>query len=631
MANRLSKVQRLVYVPAITAVTARPGYCEGGATEGSYSGFKFSGGSSSRAPSAPSVNYSGGIGSSLETTQGDSNALASNPPSGYQGVSFNGGFSPYVPTVIQGRVCYPAVAGVVGRPARLDMQDNFGWNASARSRQPLPDDGYARATLPASRLGVELGLTSRTHRAIPGQMSHSLVFSQSQFTVVEAGRLVFGPEPLFGLATVEIARAAGVVKYKVNGDLVYTSLSGSSGEAYLGALLYAVTDYVDSPLIAATAEPIVFSARLPAMVSAIGYDEAAFLVMPAPKLHAILDPILGVDRFYGQLPATVAAISDVEAVAWVKGALPAAGFNASLGPNEDVPDNFVGLLPPMLMPHLLLSGNSIEFSATLPVAFAAADIEDYCAVNAQIPLSLQCSIIEDYLPADLSDGSDAMVMPDWSGLQIAMLLVAMDQLDVSSAAEVVLVLELHGMDGLAIGDSTRLGSIIELLAMEQVSIMGHAGAARQQALQYAVNYLTGALTTYQDFDFIGFTQSEGRSFAWRKDGLYQLGTDDDQPVQALIDFGASDYGDSHLKRMSAAFVGVRTDGECYLRLSAADGVERTYRLIGGGDQKRATLAKGVTSRYWNIRLELTDASYATVDSIELEAGISQRRNFTRRG
>jgi hypothetical protein len=211
-----------------------------------------------------------------------------------------------------------------------------------------------------------------------------------------------------------------------------------------------------------------------------------------------------------------------------------------------------------------------------------------------------------------------------------MLLVAMDSLDAGSTADLVIVLELSGLDGLGFSDSTSLGSIVEILAMQQISIMGHAGAARRQALQYAVNYMTGALTTYQDFDFIGFTQHEGDAYAWRKDGLYRLGVDGQESMQLLADFGATDYAEARLKRAAMGFVGVRTDGECYLRITADDEVERVYKLVGNGNQKRASLAKGVESRYWNVRLELTDASFATVDNIELEVGVTQRRSFTRR-
>lgn len=256
-------------------------------------------------------------------------------------------------------------------------------------------------------------------------------------------------------------------------------------------------------------------------------------------------------------------------------------------------------------------------------------------MRADIPVLFQVLIGEPYLLPDEVDGSDAAFMSDSSMLESALLLLAMDSLDLSSTeATLVIVVELAGFDSLDLQDSTSIGAIVELLAMEQVAIISRAATAKQQAIQYAVNYMTGALTTYRDFDFEGFTcdHDDAVAYGWRADGLYRIGgdRDSDKVINALVDFGASDYGDAHMKRLATAFVGVRTDGECYLRMADDDGVQQVYKLVGGGSQKRAVLAKGVASRYWNVRLELVSASFASVDNVELEVGVSQRRSFSRR-
>ncbi|MFM9458754.1 hypothetical protein, partial [Streptomyces europaeiscabiei] len=81
--------------------------------------------------------------------------------------------------------------------------------------------------------------------------------------------------------------------------------------------------------------------------------------------------------------------------------------------------------------------------------------------------------------------------------------------------------------------------------------------------------------------------------------------------------GTMDFGTNQQKRMAMAYVGVRTDGEVYLRFST-DGIDRVYRIMTRGDIGRAVLAKGVSARQWNVQLELVDATYATVDSMEFE-------------
>lgn len=660
MANRLLKSMVARYVPGVRAVAARPAYCETFGRGPSSGGLSLAFGNSSSAgqggqgglgdfinQAVASYNEEWIPGSSayessqirqyLEATYdamvkyGAGVAVSIPPSAGVPGSQFSGRSKNSKVTV-----CYVAVPGVVGSPARVDYSDNFGWNGGARSRTPISEAGYFRCTLPASPAGVMVGFSARTLYHTYSALTHVLAARRDSFTVVESGTTVFGPQALAPGAVFEVQRRHGQVNYLVNGVLVYQSAVPLVGEVYGASVLYSAADYVDSPQIGILEVPQVFIADFPGLVAVIS-DTLDYQFMDGHLLPILLtaqlDPVPGVNRFYAELPAMVCAISDVADYNFVRAELPAITSQAVLGLIEEQINAFLGVLPPPVLSCIGRQGVSVQFSAALPLAFAAADIASYSRIQATIPVRLITTIIEPYMPDGEIDGGDSLVGLDWSAIESALLLVAMDSLDVaSSAAELVLVLELAGMDTLGFGDDASLGQILELLAMEQVAIISRAEAARQQALQYAVNYMTGALTTYRDFDFLGFTYDDGDAYAWRSDGLYRLGGEDAESsvVRALVDFGASDYGDAHLKRMATAFVGVRSDGDCYLRLRADDGPERVYKLIGGEPQKRAILAKGVRGRAWNVRLELTDASYASVDNIELEIAASQRRGYGRR-
>lgn len=625
MANRLSKLQPLVYVPAVPTVASQPAYCVSNTFNGTYSGFSLSGGSATD-PTQPVVE-----------NQALDDFLKSILDKGYSSVNLTSGgfYSPYAPAQITQKVCYPAVAGQVGSPARYDYLDDYAWNAGARSVALIPADGYFRGTLPPSPVGVQVGFCSKSFAKTYPEMWHSLVARRGTFTIVERGAQVFGPTALPASAVIQVQRANGVVSYLVNGDVVYTSLAPSTGKIYAGTVLYSPGDYVDNPSVGKVQVPLMFSAELAGLRSAISdVPDAQFVIAETPALflNARLDLIEGGTRFIGSLPRMAVAISTGPTLNWVKAELPALGLSTFLAMPEEVPTSFIGLLPPPLLVTQAMVGESLSFSAEIPLAFAAADIVGYNTVDAIAPVRLRLSTLQPYLPSDVADGSDALVSADVHTLETAMLLIALDSLDVSGSADLVIILELAGMDSLELSDSCSIGSLVEMLAMEQVSIISRTSTAKQQALQYAVNYMSGALTTYQNFDFSGFANAGGQSFAWKPDGLYRIGAanDDGELIKTLIDFGATDYADAHLKRMDMAYLGVRTDGQCYLRIYADDGVERVYRFAGDGNQKRATLAKGVSSRFWNVRLELTDASFATIDNLELEVGVSQRRGFSRR-
>src|SRR5690606_1776687 len=104
------------------------------------------------------------------------------------------------------------------------------------------------------------------------------------------------------------------------------------------------------------------------------------------------------------------------------------------------------------------------------------------------------------------DGADGAALLDYAQLDAALLLVALDGLEVSGSVDVSLVMELAAMAGLELAAHATLGQVLELLAMEQVAVSGSGQAAQQQALQYATNALTGAMTRYEGFDFLGFTR-----------------------------------------------------------------------------------------------------------------------------
>lgn len=622
MANRLSKLQPLTYVPAVHAVTAKAAYCEGGTSQRSYSGFGvIGGGGSAIQPNGEDT-----------VLTADTEALLN---SGYSAVKIPDNYSPYAPTAVPSKVCYPAVPAQAAVPARYDYVGNFGWNAGGRSVAQVPPSGYFRGTLPVSPVGVQVGLCGRSFSHTYSEMQHSIVVRRNELTIVELGSTVFGPVAAPASTVVEIKRENGIVTYSANEVVVYTSTVPSAGERYAGTVIYSPGDYLDSPLIGSVIAPVNFSANQPRFATAIADVSDYNIVVsgiPGLNLTAQLDLVPGVIRFATDLPAMVSAISTEAQANWMRGELQPSSLNATLSQVEELPDGFIAVIPPILMTTRGIAGQAVSFSAELPFAFAASDIASYNRMNAYFPLRITTKTQIPYFPADVAEGSDAILSHDTHTLETALLLLAYDSLDISGSAELVIVIELSGLDNLSLNESTSIGSVVEMLAMEQVAIVSKTSSAQQQALQYAVNYITGALTTYQGFDFSGFTYHEGLAYAWRPDGLYSIGEGDDNgsTIQALVDFGTTDYGDSRLKRTESAYLGVRTDGECYLKVCADDGAERVYKLVGDGNERRSILAKGVTSRFWSVRVEITDASFATVDNLEVRIGLSQRRTISRR-
>lgn len=132
---------------------------------------------------------------------------------------------------------------------------------------------------------------------------------------------------------------------------------------------------------------------------------------------------------------------------------------------------------------------------------------------------------------------------------------------------------------------------------------------------------------YDNFDFTSFANCNGVTYGIKSDGLYRLSgiTDNGQLINAELDIGAKDWGVPNVKRVSSAYLGIRSDGDVYLKVVVDDKHTNVYRFEDTQSQRRTFMAKGVAGRYWRMNLVLEDITYAEIDSLEFEVGLSQRR------
>ena len=173
------------------------------------------------------------------------------------------------------------------------------------------------------------------------------------------------------------------------------------------------------------------------------------------------------------------------------------------------------------------------------------------------------------------------------------------------------------------------GASVEIVAGMQsiIRLSSESGVDALAFLQYATNLLTGAVTRYVGFEFDGFCRVGMETFAFRSDGLYRIGGSSDagQAINMLIDFANEDLGTTQSKRVGNLFLGLETDGDVAVRMTGDDERENTYRAYKRRSEFRADLARGVKSRHWSMRLEVTNATEAQLDNIEWVVSANGRR------
>jgi hypothetical protein len=126
-------------------------------------------------------------------------------------------------------------------PNSITVEYNIGWNSYAVSVESLPGDGTAFFGASAGALGAYAGLVNILAPNW-GDFSHAVLFSHNVATVYESGVAGVSLGPYLNTDVFAIRRINGQVEYIKNTVVVATSSVYSSGEAYLGTMLYSAGD-----------------------------------------------------------------------------------------------------------------------------------------------------------------------------------------------------------------------------------------------------------------------------------------------------------------------------------------------------------------------------------------------------
>lgn len=647
MANRLAKTILAAYTPAKPAVPARPPFCT---TTTVLTGYV--------KPSDKGYSIGAGLGS-ISSNSGKTNSRPTDGPQwvykepdyanydltsgwvqvpnlgGASAISQNNGNQPQsvlVPRYSTTTKCKPGTPSVPGVPSRVDYTQTYSWGSGARSIAEVPLLGAFTATVPDNALAVQLGLTPARFAHAYDHMPHAIVARKGTWTVVERGVEKATGEMAPG-AKLEIQRRVPEVVYLVGGEEVYTSTGALSATGVYGAaLLYSGLDYVDSPTIRSLSAPLSLEIGVPAPLLLIAETDLAYgkLKLPTWRVEGVMIDVPLAANLRIDVPAPLFIAGDKHRVL-ARLQLPTPTVRGVLSRQERGVNQLALLVPPPRFGLTMLSGERLTVDHVVPAPrLVGADVPALGFGRLALPGIVRLRATAPYMQPGEIDGLASMVAHDSAYLQAALVILAVDSLEVSEVeATLVIVVELAAMDGLDVQSEATLGTLVQLLAMEQVAVTSNGVAAQQEAIQYAVNVATGALSTYQGFDFRGFARTAGGTYAFRADGLYRIGaqTDDGELISALLDFGADDLGANTVKHVNQAYIGVRTDGQCFVRVKTDDGRERVYRVRNDQNVRRATLAKGVSGRYWSVQLEIVGASFAEVDSVELLIGATQRRGF----
>lgn len=538
--------------------------------------------------------------------------------------------------VVKNRVCLPADPGQQGIPAQTTYTPIIGWNSGARSETPLTADGKFEFNVRSGAVGVVVGLVPRNVSTLPSEATHAFYVSGGTIKVYESGTEVLTvPEPHVQSTVFVIERSGVVVTYRY-GAWTHTSSVPAVDEQFLDASLYFTGDTVFDPalILSAGAEGDGYAALRPVNVlasdldygtdggDAVGYARVAPVVVQGQINNIVIGTALAALR------SVQAFSSDVSRYA--EGFATLAPVTANGEDGIEVPAFSYGYatLWPLSAVGVGLTGELGSATATLRAIDVLASSypmnygQAYSTLQAVDIANATLVLPEDDLPRATSGLGvyDSYFTDEHVVARIS------DGLEITDTATAVVSVTDSTFDMLELRDALTFSQVVESIVRSNLVITGDTSAAQRAAVQYAVNVLTGGLSTYNGFEFDRFAQTTTQVYGARADGVYMLrpGDDNGLPINIEVDFGADDFATPAAKAIEAVYLGMATDGQAYLRTNN-DGEERLYRVVQRGPIMRSVMARGVTGRRWNLKLEVVDATQFELDLVEVIVGVRARR------
>jgi len=604
MANRLLKLARYEYLPAVQEVIARPAYCVTTTTRKAVTTYTTP---TTVRRSLNTIDINTGIGAG---------GIATLNENGTYTVT-----SPAVPITsyqdVRETVCYPETIGVEGRDAIVVSDSQVGWNAGAASIGQYTGDLFAAFEFNPDGAGMLCGLTpAGSTIAEYNAIRYGLRLSGDTVVVVENGAILVDSGVTYTPSvSVGIHRVGGVVTYRV-GAWRYTSSRTSVGTLALSACLYSAGDYIDNPTIVGI-KPLSANSQW-------GWVDFG----DTYALDARSDWGWGVTATMGDGFGTAEFPLLVWASEQVLGSaeLDVGGVTLEANDLPIVVSSGIITQTPMSM---LATGTG---TSTGEAEFDAADVillaSDYSYGGADfIAVEPTVNGVSTGEATDAGSTADLLLAIDQYISDPVVYALIDETITLGDSIVVVLALDAGLVEYLLPSDDANATLLLTALLESNLQFTDNVNTVRAAMLQYATNLLTGAVGRYEGFDFAGFTQVGLQTYGWKRDGLYKLGYAEDtgEEIQALIDFAAEDFDSTNRKAVRALFFGADTDGMMYARMVDDNNVERTYRVIPHSDTHRANPAQKPTSRFWRLRLEIVDATFADLDNVEWKVTTTGRR------
>lgn len=515
----------------------------------------------------------------------------------------------------------PGVPASPGVPQVEVVDYNYGWNASARSIEVLPSNGYVEFVVPRSTVGIVVGLAKSDATTLHNEIVAGMKFGSGSAAVIESGVVnEFGlyPPDYANDDVWQIKREGGWITYNRNGSAFYGT-ADPGGVMFLKANLFAGGDAVLSPVVVSESG------------AAMNMQPIGGLFMEGEGMSASLSPMVGQFRQFTHMSGSLAGIDGFMAngaFGRMSGSVGNIQGSATIGaaaPNYGVfQGSGFAIGGQFLANYRLRASMSGDLGAV--EGFAAEGNYSFMR-SAMAPLSFSGVGVEGNHFATIG-ASAATASAIMVGTVLTVVIDSEGQLSGMFATDILQDADLASSGTLE--SSLDIGMVIDaLLESIAAGVSGFVGGQEGDTV-WVVNLGTGASSRYINFPFNSFAQIGDRQYAAMQDGIYLLDgdTDSGEQIDSVIATGLQDLGSNELKRLGPVYLRGMSENVMELTVSTPDGQKHHYearRADNFNRVQRFDIGKGLRASTFAFALSNVDGGDFNVSTLEVTPVKSNRR------
>lgn len=191
-----------------------------------------------------------------------------------------------------------------------------------------------------------------------------------------------------------------------------------------------------------------------------------------------------------------------------------------------------------------------------------------------------------------------------------------------------LILRVDHAETIGIDDANALQQVFNGTLTDGIQLTALHVSPNGNVTTWVVNTVNNAITEYTNYSFNSFAQLGHRYIGASKDGLYLLDGNRDGTSNVIADIrsGLFSFAGAQLSGMKGVYLGMRGDGEFFLKLETGDGRTYTYGVTAQPSMvtTKVNTGKGLRARYWRFELLGTGPAF-DLESIEFVPMVATRR------